>query len=240
MGESTPINRQVRTKFAMKIDQVSCAAHHLYKIEVQGACISAALWTSTQVGGSAHFRTMYFGRLFLGDKRPASVNPGQRSAVGERWTAGSVAGRSGCRRLRVWSRRPGPASPVPRGRAPPPVGLPSAGWCPVPREHALRASACAFVDKPSASVCSFLDQKPGIAKDLNRQDCVAVFLASNITARPIKACNSPGNHCSVFRLRIHPRRTTETGPSAFDRRSRAPESPAHNARSHSWRRCRLR
>lgn len=236
MGESAPINRQVRTKFAMKIDQVSCAAHHLRKIEVQGARISAAWWTSVQVGGSAHFRTMYFGRLFFDDKRPAPVNPGWQSVRGERRARPE-------RRSTVsvaCSRRPGPASPVPCDRAPPPGRASLRGRCPVPREHALRAPECAFVDKPSASVCSFLDQKPGIAKDLNRQDCVVVFPASNITARPIKACNSPVNHCAVFRLRMHPRRPTETGPPAFNRRSRAPESPAHNARSHSWRRCRLR
>ncbi|MEE1770772.1 hypothetical protein PUR34_22185 [Streptomyces sp. JV185] len=34
----------MRTKFAMKIDQVSGCAHYFGKIEVQGAHISAPLW----------------------------------------------------------------------------------------------------------------------------------------------------------------------------------------------------
>lgn len=43
VGESAPTNRQVRTKFATKIDQRTGTAHHLDKIEVQGAHIPAAL-----------------------------------------------------------------------------------------------------------------------------------------------------------------------------------------------------
>lgn len=215
-GESAPINRQVRTKFAMKIDQVSCRAHHLYKIGVQGARILAALW-GFRAGGAAMLTSgqRISAACFSTTKKPASVK--RRGVWQERGVDGVLlwaapAGRppgGGRACVRPQVGRTG-RDPAERSGAfiasgsPPPAGSPSCRRGYAPREPIRRACKCASVDKPSGSVCSFLDQKSVIAKDLNRQDCVAVFPASNITARPIKTCNSPVNGCSVSGLRIHP------------------------------------
>lgn len=208
----------------MKIDQVSCTAHYFCKVDVQGTHIIGRIVDVGAGGRQCSLSDNVFWPLVAPTTK---ADAAQLGSAARRVAGAGIGGRQKRRRRCPLCARTAsgwaPGSPRPgiaAGRASCRRAVSVAG------EHALRASAYASVDKLQASFCSFLDQKTVITKDLIRQDCVAVFPASNITARPIEACNSSVNHRSTFRLRTHPRSNSEAVPSAFHRRSWAPKVPS--------------
>lgn len=91
MGEALPRADWCIPTSATKVDQVGRRAHHLGKIDVQGAHIWLSLWVFGAGGdGIAHFRTIFSDACSPGDKK---------ITLGNIWLWPSV-GRSGYRRHR--------------------------------------------------------------------------------------------------------------------------------------------
>lgn len=119
----------MRTKSAMKIDQVSCTAHYFCKVEVQGTHIIGRIVDVGAGGRQCSLSDNVFWPLVARRQRPTPLNSGGGPAGSGRRVRESMVGRSGGDGVHCVLGPP-EGFPVPRDRASPPVGLPVAGRFP--------------------------------------------------------------------------------------------------------------